>query len=112
MVRDFADLEVVTRGDAERAVLVAARPYEQKFGITFSRFLVLPKDVVNKLHCKEEPPLMDDRLVIASQSDAEMLRIFPTLTDVANVAEVSAEARRRYFEALLEIYRRLPKQPR
>ena len=89
----------------------AARPYELKFGVKFSRFYVFPKNLFCEINSNFELPRENGKLLVASDTDEKIRELFPVLTKAANSSLSTPELRKRYFEALSGIYSQFSRKP-
>lgn len=100
------------REDAPAAMVEAAEPYEQRFQIRFASLTWFPRSLFAQLHAVEgstdEPPA---NALVASRSDPSIVPDIEILTRVANNPAPTPDDRRDYLEALLRMYRKLPRHP-
>lgn len=108
----FGDnFRLVQRTEASDEILTLASPYEQQFGIAFSRFFLASGDALARLHGKRDPPLLEGRLVIASETNPNILQDLQRLRQIANQTQQSREDRLHYLSSLMAIYQHLPTAP-
>lgn len=100
------------RAEASTEMLVAAEPFERRFGIHFESLAHFSKEALNELHHSAE---LDAELLatvtIASGNDPSIGQDILTLSEIVNCASLTDKSRRLYFDTLLRIYQKLPSRP-
>lgn len=102
-------IDQFARAEVTPTMLAAAQETEHRFGIQFDRFAFFSGSVFEQLHECLAP--MPRNIVVASHLDPSILPLVGVLGEVANGEEIGMEQRRRYYQALLDIYHKLAFQP-
>lgn len=92
-------------------MIAAGELLENRFGIRFENFTVFPKDTLEALHRPDPGEDLSNAVTIVSAADPSIVKHVQVLSEVANspnAAELSIGERKRYYESLKAIYKKLP----
>ncbi len=103
-------LAVHSIAEAKQEMIVAAQKYEKRFGIKFTSLTHFPKELLDKLHHSQADHSSQDATV-ASEKDESILIDMNLLSQIANSAHITVAQRKKYYAALLSIYKKLPARP-
>lgn len=92
---------------APPSMRMAAESFQSRYGIAFETLTYFPKQVLAALHAKGTADDVRTAVVIASESDPEILTEIMSLTRVANESDPTLADRAAYFASLQNVYRRL-----
>jgi hypothetical protein len=103
-------LAVHSMAEAKREMIIAAQRYEKRFGIKFTSLTHFPQELLNQLH-RSQPNQDSLQATIASDKDESILIQMNLLSQLANRAKITVDQRKKYYSALLSIYKKLPLLP-
>jgi hypothetical protein len=104
-------LQQYQRSEASSEMIAAGEPLENRFGIRFENFTVFPKDGLDTLHRPDPGEDLSGSVTIVSVTNPSIVEDVRVLSEIANsppAAELSTGERRRYYESLMAIYKKLP----